>query len=498
MGLKISDLGAATLPLVGTELMELETVGGESVNATVNDIAAAVPGVDAEFVVLAVSPSLANERVLTAGANIAIVDNGAGNSVVISGTSAAPVDSVFGRIGVVVGVVTDYATVGLQFNDNVALVLGTGSDATVDFDGTNLEMDSAGGVRIRVASGELAFLAEANGFSAMYSDSIRRLSAEASGLVTIRSDGNTDAEVRQLVFEHQDGTDRGLVGHLASDVLTLRNIIDGGNVTVTASDAISVERTILSGDPDGVTFLRGDTNVELQASAGTIAFQAVAAGLTLVRGAGNVELQVNAGNIAFRGTSGGAAALFHNNVENARTIVAASGGMEVNNLSTGAGFERVLTTSDIGGGGGGGVIKYKTADQSVSNSTVLQNDNDLAGFAIDAAGIYRFRAFFIYFQNIGDLIFRWSFSQAQQSINFRWSANDTAAAVSIDEYEAAISTVDVNGPIDGLEASIILDGTFLANAALASTLTLQWAQRISTGNATIMRANTWMEVEKLN
>jgi hypothetical protein len=34
----------------------------------------------------------------------------------------------------------------------------------------------------------------------------------------------------------------------------------------------------------------------------------------------------------------------------ARTIPAASGGMEVNNLSTGAGFERVLTLSDMGGG----------------------------------------------------------------------------------------------------------------------------------------------------
>jgi len=34
----------------------------------------------------------------------------------------------------------------------------------------------------------------------------------------------------------------------------------------------------------------------------------------------------------------------------ARTVVAASGGLEFNNLSTGAGFERVLTTSDLGGG----------------------------------------------------------------------------------------------------------------------------------------------------
>lgn len=34
----------------------------------------------------------------------------------------------------------------------------------------------------------------------------------------------------------------------------------------------------------------------------------------------------------------------------ARTVPAASGGLEINNLSTGAGFERALTTADLGGG----------------------------------------------------------------------------------------------------------------------------------------------------
>lgn len=48
-----------------------------------------------------------------------------------------------------------------------------------------------------------------------------------------------------------------------------------------------------------------------------------------------------------------------------RTVPAASGGVEINNLSTGAGFERVLTTADLGGGAvPGGVdtnIQFNTA-----------------------------------------------------------------------------------------------------------------------------------------
>jgi len=62
--------------------------------------------------------------------------------------------------------------------------------------------------------------------------------------------------------------------------------------------------------------------------------------------------------------------IFYNNTgpaktQVARTLADTAGGLEVNNLSTGAGFERVLTISDLGGGGGGslpigGVIPWTT------------------------------------------------------------------------------------------------------------------------------------------
>jgi hypothetical protein len=45
----------------------------------------------------------------------------------------------------------------------------------------------------------------------------------------------------------------------------------------------------------------------------------------------------------------GAVALFHNGTNMAQTQLAASGGLLVNNLFTGAGFERVLTTADLSG-----------------------------------------------------------------------------------------------------------------------------------------------------
>lgn len=46
-------------------------------------------------------------------------------------------------------------------------------------------------------------------------------------------------------------------------------------------------------------------------------------------------------------TRNGDVGLFFNGLEVARTLIAASGGLEIDNQSTGGGFERVLTTSDV-------------------------------------------------------------------------------------------------------------------------------------------------------
>ncbi len=58
----------------------------------------------------------------------------------------------------------------------------------------------------------------------------------------------------------------------------------------------------------------------------------------------------NANTPLFRGDPNGQAEMFNDGTSVARTLAAAAGGLEANNTSTGAGFERVLTTGDLGGG----------------------------------------------------------------------------------------------------------------------------------------------------
>jgi hypothetical protein len=119
-----------------------------------------------------------------------------------------------------------------------------------------------------------------------------RLVAQAGGVVQLRSDANTDAEMRRINYAHQDGTIRGWAGYTSGDTLDFRNDIDGGDVRLRASDAGGNVRSVIQGDPDG------DVNI------------------------------YHPGSDAI----------------GARTADPAAGGLLANNTLTGAGLERVLTT----------------------------------------------------------------------------------------------------------------------------------------------------------
>lgn len=143
-----------------------------------------------------------------------------------------------------------------------------------------------------------------------------RVSAELLGVAQLRSDGNTDLEVRKLDFTHTDQTLRGYVGYDGGDLLAIRNQIHGGALTLSAEDTGGTAHPILIADPD----------VNLR-----------------INSANDLALEVGSFNIALFARAGAEVQLRFNAIEVARTLTAANGGFEVNNLDTGAGFERVLT-----------------------------------------------------------------------------------------------------------------------------------------------------------
>ena len=83
-GIKIGDLPPASLPLAGTEQVELQDDAGDSVRAAVDDVAASASGLDATFITVTANAVLPNERVLTEGTNISFVDTGPNGTLTIN------------------------------------------------------------------------------------------------------------------------------------------------------------------------------------------------------------------------------------------------------------------------------------------------------------------------------------------------------------------------------------------------------------------------------
>ncbi len=123
----------------------------------------------------------------------------------------------------------------------------------------------------------------------------------------------------------------------------------------------------------------------------------------------------------------------------ARTVTAANGGLEINNLSTGAGFERVLTTADLGGGttvnpgtADGETLVWDNAGSQYNASGRFINDEAANRFDFFNATADRLRLTL----NATDVRFNWNNSTGEiyfenevemrsgDAITFRSSVND--------------------------------------------------------------------------
>lgn len=130
-----------------------------------------------------------------------------------------------------------------------------------------------------------------------------RMQMAADGIVGLRSEGNTDTESRRIIFEHQDGVNRGAIGFYTSGDIVLDNNIHAGDILLRAEDTGGTPRTILLGNPDALTTLVADTDLHLDCNAGDNALIAIAAGKVGIY-FNNVETFRTADRTASDGNSG--------------------------------------------------------------------------------------------------------------------------------------------------------------------------------------------------
>jgi hypothetical protein len=436
-GIKISDLPPNTLPLVGDEQLELQNADGDSTRATVDDVAAAAAGLDATFVTVTANAQLPNERILTEGAGISIVDNGAGNSIVVSATSgglsglgewrsrtetvsppasgqirfnnadpelatelyiaetndggtdvetflalagvgsliyiqeksdssnfilvevATNVDSgTFRTIGIanivqqgsplsqntrvilVINVVGsgagDVFKVGTPVDDQIGVWTGDGTiegDSEFLYDGFNVFVPS---ITLGGASGTVSIRETVADTLAWRMSGFDKWRMNSDAFFSAASDGAqmnfTGASLTDPTLLPRSGDLDTGIGSASNDDLS---IIAGGLTAIRVSEGLGVITMLLGGDTAGT----------VANAFGLINETASATNPTLLPNRAEDDTGIGQ-------NASGEVSIIGGGVELARAVVAASGGLLANNLATGAGLERVLTTADLSGGGG--------------------------------------------------------------------------------------------------------------------------------------------------
>ena len=87
---------------------------------------------------------------------------------------------------------------------------------------------------------------------------VTRLETIASGGLALRSNLNTDTEQRAVIFQHQDGTERAIVGHITDDDFEIINRIHGGAIHIQAENLAGTLTQIMFADPEGNLTLYGN------------------------------------------------------------------------------------------------------------------------------------------------------------------------------------------------------------------------------------------------
>jgi len=138
----------------------------------------------------------------------------------------------------------------------------------------------------------------------------------------------------------------------------------------------------------------------------------------------------------------------------------------------------------------------KTADESVTSSAVLQNDDQLL-FSIPQAGTYVFE--FVIFATsaanaAGDIQIQvigpaGTFTFGGNGLDITLASGNTGTV-----NTAGISTT-VNFGVSTTQTMILIKGILVATAS--GTLQLQWAQQASNANATTVKAGSHMTVRQV-
>lgn len=150
--------------------------------------------------------------------------------------------------------------------------------------------------------------------------------------------------------------------------------------------------------------------------------------------------------------------------------------------------KRITIANLLAGAVGAIPIIKKAADETVTSSTTLQNDNHLA-FSIGANEQWAFLMFIQYYaEGTPDLKIGWS---VPVGCTMQWSRVVSAV------WDEAEGDTEVYEGDDGVPERGYLGGGIIRNGANVGTIQFQWAQNVSDAAGTIIRAGSCMWITQI-
>jgi hypothetical protein len=142
------------------------------------------------------------------------------------------------------------------------------------------------------------------------------------------------------------------------------------------------------------------------------------------------------------------------------------------------------------------LIARKTSDESVTSSTVLQDDNELFTPSIAANEVWQLKLY-IRFQGATPSI-KYSFSFPTGAVLDITSLYvDTGGTTWITATEATVTDGSVLTILGGTNPRLIPVEMLFVNSTNAGAITFRWAQNTSSGTSTIVKANSTLWGMKL-
>lgn len=149
-----------------------------------------------------------------------------------------------------------------------------------------------------------------------------------------------------------------------------------------------------------------------------------------------------------------------------------------------------------------GITLFKTATESVTSSTTLQNDDQLF-FSVAANSRYTIEGFIVYDgASAGDLNCDFTVPSGSTFgwVNFANSGPD--AGTSVTDYSTVLQTASDARKINSLPLAsppglAFRPAGYLFTGANAGTLQFRWAQGTSNATATRIQAGSWLRLSKI-